>query len=521
MSAGSKTVSDSIAFSLVSALAVASTSTLSIAIAIRFGAGYEADVFFLAYAVPGVVVSMMAATMRVVLVPSFVRFSEGYGSTIARRMNTAIGIVGLALWLVVASVGVAVASLYIETFAPSLSLEAQYLAVQISRWVFAIIPLTWLSEFLRALLYSQHRFLLPLAAECCASVLATGLILGLGKHTGILIVCLALVVKMLTQIAVSALGFRLTVRGMWPALTAGYRYRIWSVLRGLTLRFGGALLRQSSVTVERFWSAYLGVGAVSALSYAQMGVNTLSNIFSTSVATVLLPALSRSVWTQQEGHGGPSTNALRLALFFTAPVAAFSALFSYPACQVIFAFSDTLSSLVNLTSRLLAIYALRIPTMALISVLLTPFYALEDVQTPVKHMSLMLGVNLALDVLLFPIMNIYAFPTAAVLTDVLSIARAIWLQRRIEIRYPIRDLGRDLIMILISVGMAVLVALAIYYCGVHIIKAEGGGQLVMLSLAAILGGVAYLAATRVAGIPEARIVTAMLRQRVRSWGARC
>jgi len=516
-----KIVRDTVAFSLVNVLAVGSVSVLNLSIAMRFGAGEEVDAFFLAYAVPGALVGMLIATMRVVLVPSFVRLTEEQPAVTARRIISTIGLVGLILWLATASAGIIGGPLFIKTFAPSVTLATRQLTVQINRWMFATVPLTWLSEFLRALLNSRRRFILPPVGECLANVLAISLVLGLGRRTGIVIVGPGFVVKTLTQVIVSALGFRLTFRNVWPVLMLSHKHQIWSVLRGLVIRLSGALLRQSSATVERFWSADLVAGTVSALSYAQMGANILSRIFSTSVATVLLPTLSQGMRKQPHNRYKATTDALRLTLFLTAPVAAFSIIFSHPVCQVIFAFSGTDPTLVNLTSNLLAVYALRIPTIALISVLLAPFYALEDVWTPVKHMMLMLSVNLALDVLLFPILAVYGFPTAAVLTDMLSVARALWLQRRIGIPPLVRSLKRDLVVILMSIGIAILISLAAYSCGVRAIKTGEAGQLVMSGIAAVLGGAVYLAAARAARIPEARLMTTAISQRILFWRPRC
>ena len=85
------------------------------------------------------------------------------------------------------------------------------------------------------------------------------------------------------QIVVSASGLELgaIVKGIWPSTAVTYRHEIWTALRGLAVRLGAAMLRQSSVTVERFWAAALGIGTVSALSYTQLGTNMLSKIFST------------------------------------------------------------------------------------------------------------------------------------------------------------------------------------------------------------------------------------------------
>jgi putative peptidoglycan lipid II flippase len=271
------------------------------------------------------------------------------------------------------------------------------------------------------------------------------------------------------------------------------------------------MLRQSSVAVERFWAAALGVGTVSALSYTQLGTNMLSKIFSTGVATVLLPILSQSICRQGEKQGSENADALRLALFITAPVTAFSTVLSYPVCQIVFMFSDTDSALVTLTSRLLAVYALRVPLLALLSVLLAPFYARGDVGTPVKHMMLMLGVNLALDFLLFRRVAAYGFPIAAVLTDTLSVARAFWLQKRAGIRYHGRSLGRDLATILTSAGVAVLIVLALYSSQIRLIEGGVGSHVLFLGLAVMLGGLVYLVTAHRMGIPEARQVGVMIR----------
>ena len=508
-------VSDSIAFSLASGFAVASKSALHLSIAIRFGAGNQADAFFLAYALPGVLATALATAVRVVLVPLFVRLIEEHRPVTAGRIMSTIGMMGLALWSFVALAGTMASPLYIEVFAPSATLGAQQLAVQVSRWIFAIIPLTWLSEFLRAALNSQRRFVLPLAAEGFANVLALGLILGLGQRIGIVIVGVGFIAKMGVQTALSASGLRLTPGGIRPAVTAQYRREIGSAVRGLAIRLGGALLRESSTTVERFWSALLEVGTISALSYAQTSVNLMSNVFSTSVATVLLPGLSRAAWREQENGRSGTPDALRLALFLTAPIAALIIIFSRPVCQIVFSFSGTRQTLVMLTARLLSIYALRIPTIALIALLLAPFYALEDTGTPVKHMTLMLGINLALDGLLFPALGVYGFPVAVVLTDLLSIARGFWLQQRVEIRYSPRDVGRDSATVLACTGVAALITLAIRYGLSNVIEVGTIGQFVLLGLAAMVGGLIYLIASRATGIAEAQWVTAMAQQVLR------
>ena len=503
---------DSIAVSLAKGLAVASAVVLNLSIALQFGVGHQADAFFLAYAAPGALAGAMATAVRVALVPSIVRLFKEQPED--WRILPTLGLIGFLFWVTVAVVAILGRESYVNIVPPSITSAAERLTLQITKWVFVLIPLTWLVEFLRALLIAQQRFVLPLVGECVANLLAICLILIVSRNRGIVIVGVSFIAKMLVQATVSVLGLERNTRALWPPVALGHGKRIYSALSGLAVRLGGSLLRQGSTIMERFWSASLKVGTLSALSYAQMGSNMLSTVFSTSVATVLLPTLSYSAHKLHENHAGTSADAIRLVIFLTAPVAGLGIVFSYPICQAIFALNDTPAASVTLTSRLLAIYALRTSSLALIAVLLTPFYAHGDVWTPVKHMILMLAINLALDLLLFPYFAVYAFPVAAIITDGLSIGRGFWLQRKINIQHSARKLGRDSAVILVSLGTALVLATAIRDWGTRIAH-EGIGQLVLVTVTAGFGVTVYLMATYVAGVPEAAMLASTIRKKLR------
>ncbi len=496
---------DSIAFSVASALAVISVSVLNLSIAIRFGANYQADAFFIAYTIPGILATALLSAVQVVLVPTFVRLMEARGAVAGERLIVGLGATGLAIWIVVALVGIVGGPAYVRLLTPGSAPETQQLAVQISRWIFVIVPLTWLAGFLQSLLNSQHRFVFPLMSESFANVLAVSILWVGGKSANIVVVGLAFVVKMAAQILVSAIGVQWRVRLSGWESDAGYWREIGATLRGLGIRFGAALARQSSVTFERFWTANLAIGVLSALSYAQMGVNVMSRIFSASVATVLLPVLSAAALKETKGRRA-SVEALRLSLFMTIPVAAFSMAFSYPAARLILAFSDTPMDLVRLTAYLLGIYAWRVPFMALLSVLLAPFYAAEDVKTPVIHMVLMLGLNLLLDALLFYSIGVYGFPLAAVITDALSVVRAFWLQKRLDAQpTPVaaEGLPRGIVGIVLSTGIASALA---WMCWLFLQSWLGSGvvrQVIALGIALLWGGSVYFVAIGIAKLPEA------------------
>lgn len=524
MNNSSKVAGKSITFSIANSLAVISTSALNLTIPIRFGAGHQADAFFLAYTVPSVLTGIMTASVRFVLVPAIVRVVEEHSPTVSSRILYIICLFGFMLWSAISLVGILGGATYIEILAPSIAPHEQKLAARITRWIFVIIPLTWLAEFLRAFLNSERQFILPVVGEGFASILAIGLILGFSEYVGIIVVGYSFIAKIITQIIVSGFGFRSRIGDLPTRGTKSVSYcqEVKKVFQGLGIRWGASLLRQSSVMIERFWATSTGVGLISALSYSQTGANALSKIFSASVATTLLPFLSQSAWRQSieiKGNQDETASALRLALFITIPVSIFSSILSLPAFQAIFAFNETSFELVKTTAILFSIYTFRTSTLALVSLLLAPFYALEDIRTPVKHMIIMLGINLALDAALFSSLGIYAFPVAAVLTDLLSIARAFWLQEKIGIRYPAGNIGHDLVIILASASMTALILLPIRHYGVSLFPSERIEHLIVLSLGVLVSSIAYLVVTSLAGIPEAKRIAWVIKQRIQ--GDKC
>ncbi len=505
---------DSLVFSLASALAVVSTSVLNFYIVVRFGANYQADAFFVAYTVPGILTAAMLSAMQVVLVPTFVHLGETYGSIEGGKRITWLGVVGLLVWSGVALVGMVCGPSLIKVFTPSVALVVQQIAAQISRWIFFVVPLTWLAGFFQSLLNSQRRFIIPLISESLANMLAVSILLIRGESVTVIAVSVIFVIKVVVQVLFSLLGlwWHIKAHEVFTSISAE-RADIGATFWGFSLRFGAALARQSNVTFERFWAANLATGTVSALSYAQMTVNMLSKVFSASVATVLLPSLSETTSKETNGQESISVDILRLSLFLTMPIAAFGMIFSYPVSRIALVFSGTYGDLIRLTARLLSVNVWQVPLIALLSVLLAPFYAVEDIKTPVNHMFLMLGVNLILDVLLFPVLGVYGFPFAAVLTDLISVLRAFWLQKRLDSRLAfasILDLRHGLVGLMASVGVAMVIAWLLLHLLLQLIGASVWGQIFSLGLALLGGGSIYFVVIWLIKLPEAAYIVTIL-----------
>jgi putative peptidoglycan lipid II flippase len=223
---------------------------------------------------------------------------------------------------------------------------------------------------------------------------------------------------------------------------AGGRYHFsWSThdpdlraaMRLLFTRAGGMGMRRCGLIVERFLASFLPAGSVTALSYARRVSLALYQVFANSVSTAILPTLSAAA---EAGNREALRRSLRLGYhmlsFVAGPAAALMAALSAPIVWVLFQRGAFDAADTALTAELLTVYALGVPALALVQVLLTPWYAGQDAGTPTRHMLWMLGVNILLAWILVRFMDALGLAWASTLTAFLSVARARWLLRRMS-----------------------------------------------------------------------------------------
>jgi putative peptidoglycan lipid II flippase len=164
---------------------------------------------------------------------------------------------------------------------------------------------------------------------------------------------------------------------------------------------------------------------------------------------------------------------------------------SVPIVQVLFQRGAFDAADTSLTAALLTIYALNVPALALVQILLTPLYAGRDAGTPTRHMAWMLGINILLAWALMRILGVNGLAWAATVTAALSLGRAYWLLRHLGRL----DLGGYTVRV---VGVSCIAGLAAWAAWTLLARLPDSGSPMITLLTAVaagvLGGLLYAAA---------------------------
>ena len=484
--------------SLFNGLGVLGGLALDMTVAALFGAGRATDAFFLAFTVPQFVMLVLQGSYVNGLVPVLTALREGEPKRAWTVFSRLLNLNG-ALLAAVSALGWLGADGIMALVGAGLEPSQRAQAAWLARILFLMLPPLGLAEVMRAQLNALDHFAVPAAGNVLRYAGALVILLIGYRAWGIRALTFGYLVGTLAQMLLLAAAVA------W----VGGRYRFsWSLsdpdvraaMRLLVTRASGIGLRRSGLIFERFLASFLPAGGVTALSYARRLSLALFQIFANSVSTAILPALSASA---QAGDRPALRRSLRLGYrllsYVTCPAAVLMAALSVPLVRVLFQRGAFEATDTALTAALLAIYALSVPALALVQVLLTPHYAWRDAGTPTRHMAWMLGVNIVLAWGLVRLGGVYGLAWATTLTALLSVARGYWLLRHLG--------GLDFGVYTARVVMAACLAALTAWGGWALAGRLGwtgstADALLVAAVTGVLGGLLYLAIGQLLGVDE-------------------
>ncbi len=146
-------------------------------IAAKLGLSKSSDTFYVAFTVPYIITTLIAATGQFSLVPFFSFFDARRSpEQLWRGFSYAVNVVFLGLGAI-AMVGAATTPWIIRGIAPGFTLPQTELATQLGQWLFLVIIPSGVAEVFRSFLLSQRRFALPSASGFFRNVAVTLIIL--------------------------------------------------------------------------------------------------------------------------------------------------------------------------------------------------------------------------------------------------------------------------------------------------------------------------------------------------------
>ena len=169
---------------------------------------------------------------------------------------------------------------------------------------------------------------------------------------------------------------------------------------------------QISQLFYAYFSAGLGEGALTKLSYADRLNQLPLSIIGTALGVAILPAISQAIARGDEAEAADvQARAFDLSMLLTLPATLALVVASGPIIGALYQGGEYSVEAARVTGNILAILVTGLPAYVLVKVLTPAFYARKDVKTPVWIAMGVLAAGIVANFMLIPVMGIYSLAT--------------------------------------------------------------------------------------------------------------
>ncbi len=399
------------------------------------GASNSMDAFTVAFRLANLLRRLVAeGSMTAVFIPVFTQYEKTQPKDkvweFVGTFTTTLGFVlsGIVLF------NIALAPWLIRILAPGFaSIPGKWeLTVFLNRIMAPYLLFIGLAALDMAVLNTRHRFGIPAAApillNCSIILCALGLTpLFPERATGVAIG--ALIGGILQWVCQLPSLFKIGFRWHWKISFTHPEIRRMGrlIVPGLF----GIGITQFELIFGSFVASFLDEGSVSSLYYADRVMELALGIFAISLATVILPILSRLAAEKKiEEMKHTMVTIMRDLSFITIPATVGLMVLATPIVQVLFEHGRFTAFDTQRTSFALLFFGLGLFFFSAVKVVVPVFYSLTDMKTPVRIAAIAFLVNVALTLLLvFPLKQ-GGIALAASLGAAFQLVALLWIFRR-------------------------------------------------------------------------------------------
>jgi putative peptidoglycan lipid II flippase len=380
------------------------------------GASHANDAFNLAFLLPNIFRRLFAeGAFSSGFVPLFSRRLAAGGHEDAQAFSNEILAVFMPALLLV--------TIVFEIFMPGVLLLVvpEYgnvpgkleLAIELTRWTFPYLLFISLVALLSGVLNSLTRFAV---AAFAPALLNIALIIALlvappdnietVRYMAIAVLLGGIAQFLLCWVAVRQAGVRLHFGR--PRMTPAVRELVVLILPATA----AAGVYQISQLFYAYFSAKLGEGALTKLSYADRLNQLPLSIIGTALGVAILPAISQAIAKGEDTEAADvQARAFDLSMLLTLPATLALMVASGPIIGALYQGGEYTIEAARVTGNILAILVTGLPAYVLVKVLTPNFYARKDVRTPVRIAMGVLAAGIVANFILIPYMGIYSLAT--------------------------------------------------------------------------------------------------------------
>jgi putative peptidoglycan lipid II flippase len=285
-------------------------------------------------------------------------------------------------------------------------------AVELSRITIPYLMLICLASLLGGILNSLDKFWVNAAAPILLNIAMVGGLFAFHgtPYESARVQALSVPIGGLLQLAWLYFACRaagVSLRPRMPRIDADVKRLMQLILPAAI----GAGAVQFNLVVSTALSGYLlGEGSISYIYYADR-VNQLPlGMIGIGLGTILLPTISRLLSAGEEEKAMDTQNrGLELALFLTLPAMVALIVAAEPIVRGLFQYGHFDAADTVKCSWALAGFSIGLPSYVLVKVLTPGYYARHDTKTPVRYAIQSVGVNLAGNLVLIPLLGQFGY----------------------------------------------------------------------------------------------------------------
>ncbi|HLV76874.1 MAG TPA: murein biosynthesis integral membrane protein MurJ [Marinobacter sp.] len=378
-------------------------------IARYFGAGADADAFFVAFKIPNFLRRLFAeGAFSQAFVPVLSSYRhKGDVAEVRRLVDAVAGSLGLVL-LAVTLVAMLGAPVLTSIFAPGfLGDEVKFaLTTEMLRITFPYLLLISLTAFAGGILNSYDRFAVPAITPVLLNLAMIGAAIFLAPLMQEPVMALAWGVFIAGALQLFfQLPFLMRL-GLLPRPRVDYRHEgVSRILRLMVPALFGVSVSQINLLLDTVLASFLQTGSVSWLYYSDRLSELPLGVFGIAIATVILPSLSRKHAAASKDQFAATLDwAVRAVLIIGVPAALALALMAEPLIATLFHYGEVTGRDVTMSAQSLRAYSAGLLAFMLIKVLAPGFFARQDTKTPVRIGVIAMVANMGFNLLLvFPL----------------------------------------------------------------------------------------------------------------------
>ena len=438
-----------------------------VVLARTFGANIYTDAFFVAFRLPNLLRRFFAeGAFSQSFVPVLSEYKARRREEVKELVARTSGTLGLIL-LVVCSVGVLSAELIISLFAPGYiyqnETEKFELAVEMLRLTFPYLFLISMTAVSGAILNTYGRFAIPAFTPVLLNVSLISSAVLLREHLQEPVMALAWGVLIA---GVAQLTFQLPFLArisLLPLPKLGFSDSGVRRIGGLMLpAIFGASVSQINLLLDTLLASFLETGSLSWLYYSDRLLELPLALFGITIATVILPGLSREYSEKSPQAFSDTLNwALKLVLVFGVPASFALVLLSRELIAVLFFIGEMTVRDVTMAGWSLAAYGFGLLGHIWVKVLAPGYFARQDTRTPVRYGVISLIANMILNLMLIWHLKHVGLALATSLSAFLNAGLLFVGLKRTGILKLETGWGMFLMKIFLA---AAVMSIALYYC---------------------------------------------------------